>query len=54
MLKNKKWTIHGPSDIFISIDPDAEEGEDVISVKNPPKPQQWVIKHHSGADKTYM
>ncbi|KDR86096.1 hypothetical protein GALMADRAFT_205284 [Galerina marginata CBS 339.88] len=53
-LKNKKWTIQGPSDISIELGPDAEEGEDVIWAKNPPKPHQWVIKRHSNAEQSYI
>ena len=40
--------------MFADIGPDAEEGEDVASIKNPPKPHQWVIKRHSGEAQFYM
>ncbi|EDR12657.1 uncharacterized protein LACBIDRAFT_292698 [Laccaria bicolor S238N-H82] len=39
-LANKKWSIQGPPDVFADIGPHAEEGEDVVSIKNPPKPHQ--------------
>ena len=40
--------------MFADIGPDAEEGEDVVSIKNPSKPHQWVIKRHSGEAQFYM
>jgi len=40
--------------VFVDIPPDAEEGEDVASVKSPPKPHQFVIKRHSGQAESYM
>ena len=40
--------------MFADIGPDAEEGEDIASIKNPAKPHQWVIKRHSGEAQFYM
>jgi hypothetical protein len=40
--------------VFLDISPDAEEGEDLASVKNPPKPHQWAIERHSGEAYAYM
>ena len=51
---NKKWSIQGPPDVFADIGPHAEEGEDVVSIKNPPKPHQWVIKRHSEEAQFYL
>ncbi|EDR12179.1 uncharacterized protein LACBIDRAFT_311284 [Laccaria bicolor S238N-H82] len=53
LLANKKWSIQGPPDVFADIGPDAEEEEDVASIKNPPKPHQWVIKRHSAEAQFY-
>ncbi|KAJ7884836.1 hypothetical protein B0H14DRAFT_3740925 [Mycena olivaceomarginata] len=53
-LANKKWTIQGPSDVFVDIPPDSESGEDVSSVESPFKPHQWVIKRHSGDAQSYI
>jgi hypothetical protein len=54
LLANRKWTIQGPLEAFVDLPPDAEDGENVASVKNPPKPHQWVIKRHSGEGQAYM
>jgi len=32
--------------VFVDIPPDPEEGEEVVSVKNPSKPHEFVIKRH--------
>ncbi|KAJ7933610.1 hypothetical protein B0H13DRAFT_1855853 [Mycena leptocephala] len=53
-LANKKWTTQGPSDVFVDIPPEPEAGEDVSSVKNPPKPHQWAIKRHAGEAQSYI
>ncbi|KAF8188174.1 hypothetical protein K438DRAFT_1972362 [Mycena galopus ATCC 62051] len=53
-LANKKWTIQGPSDVFIDIAPESEAGDDASPVKNPLKPHQWVIKRHAGEAQSYI
>ncbi|KAI6009768.1 hypothetical protein BKA83DRAFT_4415326 [Pisolithus microcarpus] len=54
LLANKKWTIQGPSEVFVDLSPDADDGDEVASVKNPPKPHQWAIKRHSSDAQAYI
>ncbi|KAI6107724.1 hypothetical protein EDD16DRAFT_1831494 [Pisolithus croceorrhizus] len=54
LLANKKWTIQGPSEVFVDLSPDADDGDEVVSVKNPPKPHQWAIKRHSSNEQAYI
>ncbi|KAI6160606.1 hypothetical protein EDD17DRAFT_1600181 [Pisolithus thermaeus] len=54
LLANKKWTIQGPSEVFVDLSPDAVDGDEVGAVKTPPKPHQWVIKRHSSDTQAYI
>ncbi|KAI6009825.1 hypothetical protein PISMIDRAFT_112884 [Pisolithus microcarpus 441] len=54
LLADKKWTIQGPSEVFVDLPPDTADGDEVASVKNPPKPHQWAIKRHSSDPRAYI
>ncbi|KAI6009765.1 hypothetical protein PISMIDRAFT_642834 [Pisolithus microcarpus 441] len=49
-----KWTIQGPSEVFVGLSPDADDGDEVASVRNPPKPHQRAIKRHSSDAQAYI
>ena len=53
MLANKKWTIQGPLDVFVDLTPGSKEGDDIVSAKDPVKPHQWIIKHHTEDARSY-